>query len=234
MVPAPVPVALAAACGLAAGGVVERRAASCALAALPASRGRRQVPARRSRPRGLAVRTSCALLLVVVVASCGLTLEAAELAVLACCLVALSLADALALVIPNGCVALAAVARLAYLALDVATGRLGPSGLLVPLMRAAGVALLLLLASLLACRLLGHVDLGGGDVKLLAVAALYLEPDALLAATLLACLLGVAQGLAQGLAQGHRGASALVRPFPWGPAISLSLWLSVMAGASLA
>lgn len=209
--------ALAALLGIAAGGF------ACSLARWLLDREGLERPCALPRAR------ACGFVLALAWASlalrCGGSFELIELALFSAALVVLSATDFAARLIPNACVGFAAAVRVAYLLL---------SGQAVDLGRyAASAALLgglLVLVGLLCDRLLGRDSIGWGDVKLLSVAASYFGLIGGLLVTMLSCMLGVASWLFQAVRQRRRGSPGVERAFAWGPAISASCWLAMLAG----
>lgn len=169
---------------------------------------------------------SCAFGCGVLALRYGASLELLELAGLCLVLVTLSLTDLAALVIPNACIAGAVTIRLGYLALLAMAGHSAVPALVVRSLVGALAALVPLTAlTLLMDRALGAESLGGGDLKLLAVAGLYVGWRQLPPLLVVACLLGIA--IAALLPRREDGGLA---PFPFGPAISAALWLTLLAG----
>ncbi len=152
----------------------------------------------------------CALLAVACLLRFGATALCLRNLALLYCLFCLSLVDWESFLIPDGCLAVAACAWLLALPFPWQGWRWAVSRVLAGL-AFGGAALLLSLAM---DRALGKESLGGGDIKLLAVAGLYLGWIGSLLSLLLACLLGLA--LAAALRRG-RGEAV-----PFGPAIAVS------------
>ena len=138
----------------------------------------------------------------------GVTVEAARDLVFLACLMCLSLVDLDAMIIPDGCLVIAAGAW----ALCAPFCGVTWAGALCA--AAAGLVFggALLLLSLALDKALGKESLGGGDVKLVAVTGLYLGFVGTLFTLVLACVLGLA--LAPALRK--RAGQA----FPFGPALS--------------
>jgi leader peptidase (prepilin peptidase)/N-methyltransferase len=198
-----------------------------------------------------------ALVCVSIVWRYGVSLEALEMLCVACVLFAISLADIDSFTIPNRYVAIAFAVRVVYI---VATGMLGllPAGedaagvLLGSAASALGVAAALLAAAVVMDRVLGRESLGGGDVKLLAVAAFYFGWEQSLFLILVACVAGIVCGLAGLGAAGDESSLTAAsqdmeadagpaqkagddpkrarRPFPWGPSIAFACWLTMLVG----
>ena len=139
-----------------------------------------------------------------------------------CCLFLLTLTDLEDMLIPDGCHVIAALAWLAALPLGLFAGwRDVGLSLLAALVYGGG----LLLISLVMDRVLKRDSLGGGDIKLFAVVALYLGFVGTLFALMLACLLGLAFH-----ALSRRGDS---REFPFGPSIAVAAAAVLLYGAPL-
>ena len=157
----------------------------------------------------------------------GPTPEALELMALVCVLAHLSQVDLDRRVIPNADLALACAIRLTYLVLGTVLGwpgmRLG-----YYLASAAGVLAVLLATVLLADRLLGTDSMGGGDLKLFAVCALYVGWLQSLAVVFAACVLGLASSVV--LARGEAAEGYPERTFPFGPSIALACVLCLVLG----
>ena len=141
-----------------------------------------------------------------------------------CCLFCLSLVDLETMVIPNGCLIVAACAWLAALPLLRPGWRVILNSLIAALLFGGGVLLL----SLLMDRLLKRESLGGGDVKLLAVTGLYLGIVGSLFQLMLACVLGLLFALVRKRARGANG-----EPFPFGPAIAAAAYLVLLWGSAV-
>ena len=176
----------------------------------------------------------------------GVSVHALALCILGCLLLGLSLVDLDSYIIPNGfIVAGIAVwaATFAFYGLPgegVGLGSLFAGALGKPLMAVAadaeagafGVAGALLVFSIAFEALTGKVGLGGGDLKLVFMAGLYLGLAASVLNLLLSCVLGLVFNLAWARAhpQGDPHAPA-PRAFPFGPAISASVWLTLLFGS---
>jgi prepilin signal peptidase PulO-like enzyme (type II secretory pathway) len=127
--------------------------------------------------------------------------------VLELCLLFLSVSDWERAVIPNPLIRLPAVCRTIFL---LCTS--GWQTLLLSLASAALLALLLVLISQIGEHFTGAGHFGGGDIKLFALAGLYLGVKRGLWCIILACIFGIITSRSI-----HR------RRFPFGPAISAAL-----------
>ena len=181
----------------------------------------------------------------------GLTLTTVELMAFSCTLLVLSLTDLDTYVIPNSTIVAAIVIRLAYIGVGGLLGMHDAMSLLVEsLVGAFVVAIPVLLLSLIMDHVLGRPSLGGGDVKLLFVAGLYFGWQQSLFLIILACVLGIVLA-AVGKRATNAGedpetgeiaqtevdadASEVVedaqsRLIPFGPAIALSCWVTMLVG----
>ena len=139
-----------------------------------------------------------------------------------CCLFLLTLTDLDAMLIPDGCHVVSALAWLAALPF----GFPGWGGVGLSVLSALVYGGGLLLVSLAMDRLLGRDSLGGGDIKLFAVVGLYLGLAGTLFALLFACVAGLAL---HALARKRSGE----RAFPFGPSIALSAAAMLLYGAPL-
>lgn len=141
-------------------------------------------------------------------------------------LVACSLTDLQAFVIPNACVAAAIVLHACYLLLLCAQDPALAAATLARSLVGAGAALVPLLAlTLVMDRVLGRESMGGGDLKLLAVCGLYVGWRQLLFLVLAACL----GGIASSAVLTPKGSGTLA-PFPFGPSIAVALWMTFLVG----
>lgn len=157
---------------------------------------------------------SC-LYYVSVVLRYDVTLDALRLLILGSLLLTASLVDLDTMELPDGLLLAAALAAVLRL----------PDGWKSALLGAVAIAGPLLLLVLLADKVMGRETMGGGDIKLLAVLGLHFGPVQTLFLLILACILGLALGAVL-----KRAKDA---PFPFGPALSLAMWGTVLFGAGL-
>jgi len=145
----------------------------------------------------------------------GLTFDTVTHLILVSCLLALSLVDLDIQIIPDRFLAIPAAFRLVQLIIE---GRL-ISGILPALIFGGG----LLLLSLVMDKVLGKDSMGGGDIKLMALLGLFFSAPECLLLLILACVAGIAI------------ASILMKirddtPFPFGPALSLAAYATMLFG----
>lgn len=178
----------------------------------------------------------------------GLSVHALALCALGCLLLGLSLVDLESFIIPNGFIVAGIVVWAASIAFwELPAQGMGVGSLLAALPGAPLAALVadgllggfavgggLLLFSIAFEALTGKVGLGGGDVKLLFMAGLYLGLAASALNLLIACVLGLLFNLVwarRGSAEG--GEAPAPKAFPFGPAISAAVWVTLLVGNPL-
>ncbi len=150
----------------------------------------------------------------------GLSWETGQWSVCAALLLAVSLADGAERLIPDRLLLALAVNRLLWLPV------LGPAvPALLEAAKAAAVPAALLALVLAAERLLDREVMGGGDIKLLFVLALYLNWAELLLALLEGCLLGLLWAVLTGRKQGA--------VLPFGPFLAAGALLTAYFGGPL-
>ncbi len=135
-------------------------------------------------------------------------------------LVYLALVDLVTMELPGIPMLLAAVSFLAFLAAYPDPLR----RLIWGLVGAAAIGGGVLAVSLIADKVLGRESMGGGDIKLLALLGLYLGPDGGLLLLILACIVGLVLALVMRIGRG--------REFPFGPAIALAAWPTLLFGGA--
>ena len=148
----------------------------------------------------------------------GLGVETAVWAVFCCCLFTLSLVDLEIQIIPDRFLLIPAIIRLLQLWHE---GNL-LGGILPGLAIGGGVLVL----SLIMDKILQKDTMGGGDIKLLAVLGLYFSFAECLLLLLLACVIGIV--IAAVLMKKDSDAA-----FPFGPALSLAAWVTMLIGEPL-
>ncbi|MDO4516829.1 MAG: prepilin peptidase [Bacillota bacterium] len=163
-------------------------------------------------PRYPAVELISALYFVSVLLRFGLTVDALRFLPVGCLLLTAALVDLDTMELPNGLLAAAALLSLLRFPHDWKSALLG----------AVAVSLPLLAVVLLADKLLGRETMGGGDIKLIAVLGLHFGPLQTLFLLILACLLGLLLGAAM-----KKKKDA---PFPFGPALVMAGWITMLAG----
>ena len=151
----------------------------------------------------------------------GLGADTLSAAVLCCCLLCLSLVDLDTQLIPDRFLVIPAAVRAVQLLLEA-----GLPGLLrgvLPGLVVAGAVLLLALAME---KFLHKDAMGGGDIKLLALLGMFFGFPEMLLLLIFACVMGIFM------------AAILMKvdpetAFPFGPALSLAAWLTLIAGDSI-
>lgn len=151
----------------------------------------------------------------------GLTADCLVMLILMSCLFCLSLVDLDAFEIPNRFLVIPLVARLGQFIYE----RGFTLALLWAILPAAGVFIGLLLLILVMDKVFKKETMGGGDIKLLTLLALFFPFPQWLLLVFIACLAGIALAAALGTKKGIA--------FPFGPAISLAAFLTALAGEPL-
>lgn len=165
-------------------------------------------------PRYFLTEAFLGLVYVTLVIRFGFTFDTVSALVLCTCLFALSLVDLDIQIIPNRFLLIPAAVRLAQLAL---AGQL-PSGLLPALIFGGG----LLVMSLVMDKVLKRESMGGGDIKLMALLGLFFSIPECLLLLILACVFGICIAAAMKAGSG--------KAFPFGPALSLAAYVTLLAG----
>lgn len=144
---------------------------------------------------------------------CGLSWESLRLLIAGSLLLTAALVDLDTMLLPDGL--LLAAGGAAFLRLLDGEGT-------AMLLGGVCIAVPLLLLVLAADRLMGRETMGGGDIKLVAVLGMHFGPLQGLFLLITACVLGLLAGAVMGK---RRDA-----PFPFGPALVLAGWLTVLVG----
>lgn len=151
----------------------------------------------------------------------GISFEALEYALLAAALLALSLIDFDTMEIPDGILIFGLVLFALFLPAHAAPAERAKMGLIGALALGGGILLL----SLFLDKLLKKETLGGGDVKLFALLALFFGPWQGLFLLILSCVIGLAMGAMKVV--------NAKKEFPFGPAIALAAWFTLLVGEQL-
>lgn len=145
----------------------------------------------------------------------GISLDTLCAMVLCSCLLALSLVDLEIQIIPDRFLLIPAVVRLIQL---IFQGNF-LSGVIPAFVFGGG----LLCLSLIMDKVLKRDSMGGGDIKLMAVLGLYFSVPECLLLLILACLVGIA------VARATMGDEESA-PFPFGPALSIAAYITLLFG----
>lgn len=183
------------------------------------------------------LRAACSLLYLLLLWRYGFTSEALELLVFVSSLLVLTLTDLVAYYIPNECLLVALVARLLYLLGEGLAGRVDFGVLGTACLDAVIVAAPLLVLVLLMDLLLRRPSMGGGDLKLFALAGFYFGWQRCILLVLIACILGIGFSFVWGMRKNKPVAVFLcsISPkptadFPFGPAIAASCFVIALLG----
>ena len=147
-----------------------------------------------------------------------LSIHTVCVAVLCSCLFCLSLVDLETQIIPDRFLVIPAVVRIIELLFEGGISAL-LGGIWPGLVIGGGVLVL----SLIMDKVLGKDTMGGGDIKLLAVLGMFLSFPECLLMVVFACVIGIVM------------ASVLMKldsetAFPFGPALSIAAWLTLLFG----
>ncbi len=169
------------------------------------------------------VLTECllAVVFVSVVWRYQLSLNTLSILILCCCLFCLSLIDLDTQIIPDRFLIIPAVVRAIQLVIEG-----GFSGLLSGILPGIALGGGVLILSLIMDKILKKDTMGGGDIKLLAVLGMFLSFPECLLMLVIACVIGIVM------------ASVMMKvdsetPFPFGPALAISGWLTLLIGSPL-
>lgn len=178
----------------------------------------------------------CAVIYVSIVWRYGFTLEALQFLVFASILFVLSLTDLDSYVIPNETIIAAICCRVAYLIASfflLGTDLVG--GLVESLIGGVAVGGAMLVLTLVMDFMLGKESLGGGDIKLLAVAGLYFGWQRCLFLIVVACVIGLVLGLVFQRSKDANADDTMTSGhlIPFGPAIAISCWITMLCGSEV-
>lgn len=162
-----------------------------------------------------------ALVFVSVLWRFGLSLQTVSALVFCACLFALSIVDLEIQIIPDRFLLIPAVVRIAQLLYEG-----GFSGLWTGIWPGLAIGGGILALSLVMDKVLHKESMGGGDIKLLAVLGLYLSFPECLLMLVIACVAGLIIALLLQKAKPDT-------PFPFGPALSLAGWLTLLFGSGI-
>ena len=187
-------------------------------------------------PQARVIMALALLLALCLIVVYGLTLEAAQLIVILALLAYVSWNDLRTRTVPNRCIVAAAAVRFAYFAGIALIGRLslGELGYYVASGLSIGVAMLVF--ALVFEYVTGREGVGGGDVKLYALAGLYLGVGPASMVIFLSCVFALLmnafgiigdRGIEQEASESHT--ERLTHAMPFAPAISLAFSLVMLA-----
>lgn len=165
-----------------------------------------------------------AVLAVLCVLQCDLTVLCLRNLIFLGALFCLSLVDLDSYIIPDGCLIAAVLAWAAAIPFAPASYG-GIAGILFSLLSALVYGGGILLFALVMDKVLQKESMGGGDIKLFAVMGLYLGMVASLFAMFLACVLGLLFTLLQPKKESPQ--------IPFGPAIAIAAWGMLLYGQPL-
>lgn len=176
----------------------------------------------------------CAAAFVAIVAVYGLSLETIELLVFVCALLFLSLTDLDQYIIPNACIVVALVVRATYLAVAFALGLIDVDTIGYYLASGFGMGAVLVIIILIADKAFGRESMGGGDLKLYAVAGFYFGWQQGLFLVILSCIIGIVVALLGSRSSDDADApyeeGIMKRTIPFGPSIAAACLITMLIG----
>jgi len=179
--------------------------------------------------RTIVVSALAVLAALVFVVRFGLSVETLQYVALTALLGWASIEDLRSRTIPNECILAMVGNRVVYSALLAMFGRFEAGECVYYFASGLGTGAVLLLFALVFERVTGREGMGGGDVKLYAVAGLYLGVDGAAFVAFLSCMFALAAAVLTKSARGE--AEGLARTLPFGPAIAASIILVALAMA---
>lgn len=186
-------------------------------------RGKCRYCGKRISPRYVIAEVSLAAVYVSLLWRFDLSLEALFLAVLCSCLFCLTLVDLDIQIIPDRFLIIAAVSRLVYLVITHGFTVSCLSAVWYSIWHGLVLGGVILILSLIMDKVLHKESMGGGDIKLLAVLGLYFDLPCCFFLLIAACVIGLILALGLGAKKGIA--------FPFGPALSIAGWITLLAGA---
>lgn len=164
--------------------------------------------------------------------SLGFGAQTIELLTLLFLLAVVMVTDLKALLIPNGCIVIAALVRFVYLGFLFVTA--GQSVALEQLVRslvgAFVVGCFLGALILLMDRILGKESMGGGDLKLFVLAGLFFGWEQCIVLVAFACAAGLVFAVWWERATRYYDRSSGPGTFPFAPAIAFAFWMTMLWG----
>ena len=160
------------------------------------SHGKCRYCGERVSARYLATELICGIAFALIALRYGFSIETIELLAFAGILLYLSLVDLDTYTIPNACIIAAIAIRVVFLLLAWLIYGIDIMALLVPsLIGAAALGIGVLVVALVMDRVLGRESMGGGDIKLFAVAGFYFGWQQGILLLILSCIIGIVMAL---------------------------------------
>ena len=103
--------------------------------------------------------------------------------------------------------------------------RIGEKGFIKDALLGLAVAAVMLVIALIGEKILSREAMGGADIKLMAVLGIHLGPLKMVYLLILACIIGLA-----GAAIMKKGFG---KEFPFGPALALAAWITILSGTAV-
>ena len=173
----------------------------------------------------------CALVFVLLALRYGFSLETVEMMAFAGILLYLSLTDLDKFIIPNGCIFAAISVRVVYLVVSFITGQVSTDDIVYYVASAFGMGIVLVVIVLAADKVFGRASMGGGDLKLYFVAALYFGWQQTLFLVIVSCIIGIIVAVVTPKrAEEDPEESTMKRSIPFGPSIAAACIITALVG----
>ena len=165
----------------------------------------------------------------------GFTVETVELILFASSLLFLSLYDIESFIIPTPCIAAAVFVRIAYMIHAVIFSYMNMSDVLYYFLSSIGTGIILLIIVLVMDKILQRESMGGGDLKLFSVAALYFGAVQMIFLVIVSCIIGIVVSFVKSSSKDvkidetaeNAGQS---QPIPFGPSIAIACMITMLIG----
>lgn len=185
-------------------------------------KGRCRYCGKKISPRYPIAEAMLAVIYVSLLLRYDLSLETVQLVILCSCLFCLSLVDLDIQIIPDRFILIPIVCRLLYHLVMNGFTMAALSAIWYSLWHGLLTGGAVLALSLIMDKVLGKDSMGGGDIKLLFVLGLYFDLPCIFLLVLAACIIGIVLAMSLGAKKGIA--------FPFGPALALAGWLTLLVG----
>ena len=181
--------------------------------------------------RSLVVELLCGAVFAGIVLVYGISWQSLELMAFSAALVFLSLTDLDSFKIPNATILFMVAVRIAYMAYAFFAGLMTVDDIVFFAGSAIGAGIALTFVVIVADKVLGRESMGGGDVKLLAVAGLYFGWRQWLLLLILSCVIGIIVALVSQRRAGGDEDNSSKTPIPFGPSIAAACVIVMFSGS---
>lgn len=185
-------------------------------------KGRCRYCHKKISPRYMIAELLLALIYVSLLLRFDLSLETLFLMILCSCLFCLSLVDLDIQIIPDRFILIPIASRLVYLLITHGFTLSALGAIWYSLWHGLALGGIVLALSLIMDKVLHKESMGGGDIKLLFVLGLYFDLPCCFFLMIASCIIGIFLALGLGAKKGIA--------FPFGPALSIAAWLTLLVG----